>query len=162
MRLRGVLVAWAIGAIVAASCGRLDFSSTPRDAAIGDGARDAAIDAPALCNTLPTETIAQCQAALANPAAASDQVIFDCAYACAFGKCEVHGTCSGCACLDYVYSHTICPPPGMTGSCAAPLSGTGCVGGGFYSGPPLNCTSANGIPFEAACILRKLVAMGDC
>ena len=140
-----------------ASCGRIEFKPHADDAVVAD---TVAIDAPMLCMPLPTETYAQCQAAFADPAAATDQVIYDCAASCAFGRCVVNGTCSTCACQAYVASHVICNP--VTGACGAPLSGTGCLGFGFYAGPPLDCPSTMGLPYEGACILRQLVADGDC
>jgi hypothetical protein len=55
--------------------------------------------------------------------------------------------------------HWICDG---SGNCTAPLSGTGCVGFSYYADPPFNCTSANGLQFEGACIIRYLISIDDC
>ncbi len=143
---------------------RIDFQTRTFDGAIasGDVATDVAVDAPALCAPLqPGETVAMCNAALADPANAPDRLVFDCAISCAFGHCTMvdASTCTACACPDYAKSNTICD---MSGTCTAPLSGTGCVGLGLYAGPPFNCTSANGVVFEGACMIRYLAQIGDC
>ncbi len=138
-------------------CGRFDFNATP------DQAHDAAvIDAPFYCTPLVTETHADCVAAYANPSGATDQTLYDCAQACDFGQCFIRNTstCTSCACTAYADSYTICDL--QTGMCSAPLSGTGCIGLSYYAGPPFNCTSANGLVSEGACIVRHLFASGDC
>src|SRR5262249_46911801 len=105
------------------------------------------------------ETFAQCQSAFANPSATPDQVVYDCAQSCGFDRCYSNdaSTCSACACIAYTGATELCDASGL---CAAPLSGTGCIGGSYYTGPPFNCTSANGLVFEGACMVRYLYSIG--
>ena len=119
------------------------------------------IDAPGYCEMLTTVTAQQCATAFANPASATDQVIYDCSLNCQMHECVVRdtSTCGTCACQAYADSWLICD---AAGNCNAPLSGTGCLGGGFYGGPPFDCTSANGLQFEGACVIRYLISIGDC
>lgn len=157
-------------ALAIAGCGRIGFDITRGDArsdgtltpmqdALGDGVPG---DAAGICNPLTTVTPAQCAAAFANPAMATDQVIYDCAASCQFGACYVidQVDCPTCSCTAYVKSGLICDP--QSGTCTAPLSGTGCLGGNFYAGAPMNCNSAGGLAVEGACILRYLQANSDC
>ncbi len=153
-------------------CGRFDFkpaatatndSPAVSDLATPDQAHDAImLDAALWCSPLVTETHADCVAAFANPTAAADQTVYDCAQACDFGQCVIRNQsmCMSCACTAYADAYPICDL--MTDQCTAPLSGTGCIGFGFYAGAPFNCTSANGITFEGACMMRYLFSIGDC
>ncbi len=152
MRLGAVWILLCLG-----SC-RLDFD-TRRDAAAVD---TSTIDAPMLCFPLANgETVDQCIAALAAPAMAPDQVVYDCAISCVLGRCRVHdaANCSACSCPAYAWSTAICDD--STNLCTAPLTGTGCIGGGYYAGAPIMCPS-NGTVTEGACIMRYLASIGDC
>jgi hypothetical protein len=144
-------------------CGRYDFKPVvvTTDAPT-NAPTDAPIDAPAYCTPLVTKTHADCVTAYANPTGAPDQTIYDCAQACDFGQCFIYNAsaCTTCSCQAYAMSYRICDL--QTGMCTAPLSGTGCIGGSFYAGSPFNCTSANGLVFEGACIVRYLFTVGDC
>ena len=67
--------------------------------------------------------------------------------------------CPGCACEAYVKSSQICDE---AGNCGPPLSGSGCVGGGYYAGPPMRCAGGGTLADEGGCILRYLVSAGNC
>jgi hypothetical protein len=47
-----------------------------------------------------------------------------------------------------------------SGSCTAPINGTGCSDGAYYSSPPFSCTGDK--VRQSACMLRYLIAQGFC
>lgn len=99
-----------------------------------------------------------CANVYANPAAASDMDLWDCATSAQLGGCHVNDarSCSGCACDGYVTADSIC----TGGSCSAPISGTGCSDHTFYTGAPFSC-SGTLFP-QTACMLRYLIVNGYC
>jgi hypothetical protein len=130
--------------------------------AVVDAAADVGVDAPAPIDAW-TATDAwtpdpTCLPALMNPAAATDDELFRCGVARGLGACWINDTsgCMVCACTAYVRSDEICD----SGSCAAPLSGTGCSDLSFYAGAPFFCTGDRIV--QSACMLRYLIANGFC
>lgn len=111
---------------------------------------------------LPTQNEANCNEVFRNPHAFSDAVVVACGHAHQLGECVATGTCETCACSDYIKVTTQCDAHGM---CTAPLSGTGCVDGRYYSGTHegivWNCNqpTSEGV---AACMLRRLIDWGQC
>lgn len=99
-----------------------------------------------------------CANVFANPAAASDMDLWDCALAAQLQGCHVNDArlCGGCACDAYVTADSIC----SGGSCSAPINGTGCSDHSFYSGAPFSC-SGTLFP-QTACMLRYLILNGYC
>ena len=167
------------------ACGRIDFDplgDTGGDGggmdggAIDSGAIDSgAIDAPSLdapvldasdsgqasyCNELSGATEAECTAAI-DSFTGTPEIFYACALACRLGRCFVLDApdCPGCACEAYVKSSQICDE---AGNCGPPLSGSGCVGGGYYAGPPMRCAGGGTLAQEGGCILRYLVSAGNC
>lgn len=144
------------------ACGRLDFERGPmrNDARPADAPPDLMLDAPLGpgCNAFTTVTPQDCQAALADPANASDAVVYACAASCAWKQCYVvdRADCMSCACDNYVKSLLLCDAAGL---CSAPINGTGCISGG---NPAVSCPATGDDISEAACILRALLAMGHC
>lgn len=157
---------WIVATVFALTGCRFNFDAqdTAHDASVLDSPdyRDAPL--AAFCTPLGVVVTAeQCAAAFADPAAASDQLLYDCADACALHGCilfegDADG-CSGCACTAYIKSNVICD---MGGLCGPPLNGTGCIVAGGNTGPPWNCPAGVTIQETMACELRVLIALGDC
>lgn len=159
---------WALALMAFGAC-RLDFSP------VATGAKDAAPepDGPVVYNDAPLRsyctplgvavTAEQCAAARADPANAPDQVLYDCADACALRGCVLFegpkDGCSTCACNTYIKSSVICDASGL---CGPPLNGTGCFSAGSFTQAPFNCPSTATVQETLACALRVLMAMNDC
>ncbi len=106
-------------------------------------------------STPPDLAMTVCQLALSNQAGASDATIINCATTNQLGKCRVVSCSSGCACGTYVRADGLC----TGGTCAAPLSGSGCSDStAYYGGAPWNCLATP----KTACMLRKLVDWNHC
>jgi hypothetical protein len=150
--------ALVVSCTLAIACGRIDFRAQHLDDAAVDVAT---IDAPMLCGQLPPNvTTADCAAYFAGASIGTDQQVYGCASACAWGSCRIvdASTCMTCACPAYAVATRLCHP--QTGMCDAPLSGTGCIGLGFYTTAPMSCP--NGQTAEGACVVRYLATHGDC
>jgi hypothetical protein len=157
-----------LAVVVALSACRFGFdrSDTARDAPPVVDSTPVFDDAPLApyCTPLGVAvTQAQCAAAFADPAAASDQVLYDCADVCALHACILFegpkDGCSACACNAYIKSSVICDAGGL---CGPPLNGTGCILQGAFTGAPWNCPSTLTLPETVSCVMRVLISMRDC
>jgi hypothetical protein len=149
-------VRWLVLVSLAIGCGRLDFNTSSDATAASD------TELPTPCMPLTGgETVQQCLDAFANPDAAPDQLVYDCALSCLWGACVIYDAtgCTGCACPYYIKSTTACDA--MTGECGPPINGNGCLTKGFNE-MTWGCTSANGLVFEAACMMRAYQRVGGC
>src|SRR3954466_12777592 len=132
----GAMRLWLVMALALVAC-RANFDPTTRtDAARSQDAVDW-LDAPLAPYCTPlgdVVTVEQCAAARADPAGTPDQVLFDCADACALGACVLFegpaDGCSTCACDAYIKTSIICDAGGL---CGAPLNGTGCITQGSFT-----------------------------
>ena len=150
--------------MLALSACRFHFAPETSDARIADTPVDAfEPDVASFCNPLVNETLADCQAAVADPTSASDQVIYDCAAGCHFAHCVIFEQpadgCTQCACPAYVKSSLICDQQGL---CGPPINGTGCFTPGGNTAAPYNCPAGGTLQQTGACTVRYVAANGGC